>query len=443
MTTTIPASAADYDKTMRDMAAQLNVPVPRISGVPVSGLADQPIVVFRDSSKDHGFDYAPTFTSPVTHGLEGLIAETLYSTLGSYLLGRPNPNGEPFKGTFELWAEPWTSDSGVTRPASRIAIDEQNRVARAGQPYRGMNPLVFDTPSTLAATIEAMRGHSDPLGRVAARILTFAKSLRYTPQVAVATTLASMRWYVPDTMPTNRLSTWLAAFQIPQVSSMDDTVAVWDRLMSTNRLSEDSMAFADMFYKATGHLMSAASASNARSAIRANSQCEAANSALAAIEVCDPNVRDRSLASGEMITGDMHDLAVDHVDVVMTSPTLRFKKGDRLTLRADDPGARHLPATVQRVYVGHDNRIHLYMVPQAKTRRSGGRVIGRESVWSRPEMRELDSAESRGASLVLTKTVMNPFASRIEKGRWIASTARDRVKRTMPLEVAVAAGTKS
>lgn len=440
--TATPTSATDFDAAMRTLAQQLNVPVPRLGGVPLSPSADQPVIVYSDRTKPAGFDYVSTFASPIPHSHEGLITEILYSCLGMSVADSRDPDtGKVRKGTFSFWATPWAPEGGPTRDASPIAVRESQRLGRSrNEPYRGMNPLVFDTPRTLDATIEALRGNSDPLGRVASRILTFGRSLTYSPNIVVLTRLADLRYYIPASLPKNALSTWTDAFQIARASAADDVMAVWDRLISTNQENPEATKVSDMLFKASQKALFFASVASGPSAIKANSQCEAASSALSMLEIIEPALRDRSLANGDMLSARILGVSTSDLDIEMTSSTLRFKKGDRVSVRLDTGGTRSVDAAINSVVVSYSDTIHLNLIPAyLKKRTSGGKVVGHEQAWTRGELMEMNHGQNNRAGVILTKTLMSPYANNLERQRWMKNTQRDRVKRSMPLEVAVAA----
>ncbi|MCL6424377.1 hypothetical protein Bequi_13485 [Brachybacterium sp. JHP9] len=446
-------SAGDFDAHQRARSAAANVPIERLSAIPLSPFASEPVLVFAQRNL-HGFDYVVTTGSPVRHDIAGFAAEVLYSALGpgvqTRMVEAKDSAGRRIEkritGTFEFWSKPGEPNpSGGARPSSRIALEEAERLTRTPAPYRGASPIVFDTPRTHARAVEALRDCGDPIGRVAARILQIGASLTVCPQVVLFTRCASLRYFIPDALPVNAMSTWLAAFQIPASTPADDLADAWARLVSTNATPSavNSKLFVQLAKAADRALSNGAIASGA-SAIRANAQCESAGAIFSMIETMDPNLRERALAGGDLVRAHIAygvpGGEEEPVNVVMDSQTLRFKKGDRLLLRFEERDAREIAVSVRDVALEDAGEVRLALTPS--TRRSRKEPYSDEETfsyrWVGNDIASLDRADRNGVHVLLSKSVMSPFAIKIENKRWLRGTERPRIQHAMPQAVAAA-----
>lgn len=437
-------SASDFDTAARAESQRLNIPLPRMSSLPLSPYAATPILVWSDRSKPGQIEYASATPSPISHCLLGLAVEIIYTTVGAHVadttfVPKSGPNkGEKVTrpGTFTYWSTP---DEDGKIP-SRIAELEKRRLAAAhGKPHRGPHPIIVDTPSTLNRLVEALRDLDDPMGSIAARTLQVGASLTYCPEVFVLTRATALRYYVPSNLPLNSMATWRAAFQFSQVSPADDMMAVWDRLITTNGLGTGNQVEKLLRREAQSALRTAAIASGT-AAIRVNSHCESATAAFSALETTDPSLRERALAAGDLITTVPHEAPTEHDAVLtMTSNVLRMKRRDRITLHVG-PSGREIAAAIRDVRIDPaTSQVRLEVGPAvAKKRTKQGEVVATEWVWSGPEHVALGRAWDDQGEVSITKTVMGSFAGSFKERRWIRSTARERVQRSMPVDVAIA-----
>lgn len=443
------ASAAEFDAAQRALSARLNVPVRRMGSIPMSAYSTTPVLVYSSPQAPGGIDYVVTSGTPIPHGIEGLIAEIMYSLQGSDVTDRTVTSSKSgtvtYDGTFTFWSKPASQDDGTPAPPpSKIAQREVARItANGGQTYRGQDPVIIDNSRTLARLIEVLRSSEDPLGRVAARLVALGTSLPHHPDVCVLTRAAALLNYVPASLKVGSLATWLAAFQIQSVSPVDDAAAVWRRLVSDNRVPDAAaLKLFASFPKLADNIMRFGAISSGASAIRTDAQCSAAHATFAMIETLDPLLRDRSLASGDLVRTTIRRQAPldeeEPLELLVTSQTFKFKVGDRVVARPETRHRRDIDATAARVGIEGD-QIRVALRPQMRNRVKDGEVVSRSFRWSGPEMSALSIADNESSPILLTKTVMSPFATKIPNKRWMRGTERPQISRQMPVDVAIAA----